>query len=52
MPNKKQVSVSIPEEDWELAERAAKLESKKPTRWIREQIHDAAEELGLVVPEV
>lgn len=52
MPQKKQVSVSIPEEDWELAERAAELVSKKPTRWIRDQIHGGAEELGLVVPEV
>ena len=41
MARKDQKSVTIPLRDYELAEREAEKENKTPTRWIREQIHQA-----------
>jgi len=38
MPEKKQVSVSIPEREWDIVKREAEKVNKKPTRLVRDLI--------------
>jgi len=45
MPRKYQKSITIPLKEWELAEREAEKEGKKPTTWIRELIKEALEQV-------
>jgi len=45
MARKDQKSVTIPLAEWEMAEREAEKEGKKPTTWIRELIQGALEQV-------
>ena len=45
MARKDQKSVTIPLAEWEMAEREAEKEGKKPTTWIRDLIKEALEQV-------
>lgn len=51
MTDKKQVSVSISEKEWEIAKREAKKVNKKPTRWIRSLICSVEQEASVMEME-